>query len=127
MPAPRRTADGIGREQRFTGETLRTGGNTREQQLRAVTAVLRAVPGRQAQREVLDALFATGRRTLPPHGMSPSREYKEARKAWLARCRAWVIAQGRHPRSAQISTDDQRDYADATGDRWVPPRGEPER
>lgn len=114
----KRTADSIGSEKRFTGETLRTSGNTRAEQLRAVAVVMQAIPDRADRREVLNALFAAGRRALPPHGASPSLEYKAARKAWLARCRRWVVAQDRHPSSTQISIEDQRAYEKATGDVW---------
>lgn len=41
--------------------------NTRDQQLKAVTAVLRAIPDRAEQRSILDALFAEPR-TVAPRG-----------------------------------------------------------
>lgn len=94
----------------------RTDGNTRAEQLATVSVVMRAIPDVKARREVLDALFAQGRQVIPPHGSGHSKQWQEARKAWLARCRRWVVKQGRHPYSTQISADDQRAYVAATGD-----------
>jgi hypothetical protein len=51
----------------FGGEMLITAKGSREEKLRAVTAVLRAIPDAADQRAVLEALFAEGRRR-PPRG-----------------------------------------------------------
>lgn len=111
-----RTADSITREQRFTGETLNADGPTRQEMLRVVAAVTAALPESEDHLPVLRALLAPPRAALPPHGKSPSPTLKTARKAWLARCRSWVIEQGREPRV--VSEEDQRAYTEATGDVW---------
>lgn len=51
----------------FGGETLITKPGSREESIRAVTAVLRRIPDPADQRAVLEALFAEGRRR-PPRG-----------------------------------------------------------
>ena len=52
--------------------------NTREQQLRTVTAVLRAIPDRADQRAVLDALFAEPRVIAPRGFKGPARADRDA-------------------------------------------------
>ena len=51
----------------FDGATLITKRGSREESIRAVTAVLRRIPDPADQRDILDALFAEGRRR-PPRG-----------------------------------------------------------
>lgn len=97
---------------------------TREEKLRAVTAVLRGIPDPGAQREVLDALFAEGRKQLH-HGDKPSKVWAAARQEWLDRVRAWMQESGRKPFSTQIPSSVQEEYVKATGDVFVPPAGDP--
>lgn len=106
--------------EQFNGETTRTSGNTREEQLRAVTAVLRRIPDPAAQRDVLDALFAEGRKQLH-HGDKPSKAWTAARQEWLKRVRAWMAESGRKPYSTQIPSSVQEEYVRITGDVFVPP------
>lgn len=106
----------------FSDETLRCDSPERAEQLRIVSRVVGVLPDRADYMPVLRALLAPMRPALPPHGVSRSPEYAEARTAWLDRCRAWLIGQGLMPRGRQIGTDQQQMYTDATGDHFVPPR-----
>jgi hypothetical protein len=51
----------------FGGETLITKPGSREESIRAVTAVLRRIPDVADQRAIIEALFAEGKRR-PPRG-----------------------------------------------------------
>lgn len=94
---------------------------SREEKLRAVTTVLRGIPDRAAQREVLDALFATGRPQLH-HMSSKPTAHVEARTAYLEEVRAWVLAEhGRVLAHGQIPEGDERAFVAATGRRFEPP------
>lgn len=44
------------------------------------------------------------------------------RSAWLARCRAWLTAQGHNPRGRLIPLKTQQAYTDATGDVYQGPK-----
>lgn len=102
----------------FQGNTLASDRGTRAERVRAGETVRRIMPKGPGRTEVLRALFAEGCPQLPAHGAVPSLAWKEARKAWLARVRRWVVKQGRHPASTQVTEADQRAYEAATGDSW---------
>lgn len=116
----RPAGEGLDLEQ-FGGETLRSSGNTRDEQLRAVTAVMHGVPEGRYRDEILAALFAPLRKTRY-HGAKPSQEWGRARTEWLARCRDWIESTtGRVLTTSQIPKADQCAYEQATGDVWVSP------
>lgn len=95
--------------------------NSRAEQLRAVTTVIRRVPEGRYRDEILAALFAPPRKTRY-HGSKPSAEWGRARTEWLGRCRGWIESTtGRVLTTSQIPKADQRAYEAATGDVWAPP------
>lgn len=115
--------NGLDLEQ-FGGETLRTDGNTRAEQVRAVTAIMRRVPEGRYRDEILAALFAPMHK-IRYHGSKPSVEWGRARSEWLKRCRDWIETEcGRVLTTSQIPKSDQRAYEQATGDVWTPPMPE---
>lgn len=69
---------------------------------------------------IYDALF-TEPGPARYHGDKPSQVWILARREWLDRCRAWCAGQGRPRSTSWVPAEEQRAYAEATGDVWVPP------
>lgn len=104
----------------FDDTALRTPGPSRAEAVRTVTTVMRRVPEGRYRSEILAALFQPMKPSPAPHGKSHTQAWQTARTAWNARCRAWVIEQGRVP-GREIRAEDQRAYAEATGDYFEAP------
>lgn len=101
----------------FSGDTLHTGGPDRDVQRRVVATVTAALPEPGDYMPILRALLTPMRPAPAPHGKDRPLDEKEARVLWNARCRAWVLAQGRVP-GREIRREDQLAYETDTGDRW---------
>ncbi len=104
----------------FDDTALRVDDPERDEQLRIVSRVVAVLPDRCDYMPVLQALLTPMRPSPAPHGKSRSLAWKAARIAWNARCRAWVVAQGRIP-GVEVRAEDQRAYAEATGDYFEAP------
>jgi hypothetical protein len=102
----------------YQGDTLRTNDPEREAQRNVVANVIHILPDRADYMPVLQALLAPGKPVRVRRGQDRTSEAYAARKAWLERCRAWLIEQGLMPFSTQIRESDQRRYEAATGDVW---------
>lgn len=102
----------------FPSDTQHASKLTLAQQRNLCEAVTNRWPDRKDYLPFLQALLAPLRPSPPAHGKDRSPEWKAARSAWNARCRAWVIAEGRIP-GVEIRMEDQRAYEAATGDMWA--------
>jgi hypothetical protein len=99
-------------------DTLHADDPKRDVQLAIVSRVVAILPERDDYMPVLQALLTPMHPSPLPHGKSYSPEWKVARTAWNARCRAWVKTQGRIP-GVEIRKEDQRAYEAATCDVWA--------
>lgn len=107
----------------FDDTALRVDDPDREVQLRIVSRVVAILPKPKDHMPVLQALLTPMRPSPAPHGKSHSPAWQAARIAWNARCRAWVVEQGRIP-GLEVRKEDQRAYVEATGDYFEAPEEE---
>lgn len=90
----------------------------RATQLHIVNVVRGWFEDRADYMPLLQMLLTPPNPSPPPHGKSHSQAWQAARIAWNARCRAWVVEQGRIP-GLEVRKEDQRAYEAATGDVWA--------